>query len=67
MGDIFGRARVYVFALVFFMLGSLLCGVSVSMTMLIISRAIQGIGGGGLIALVMIIIAGTSFQIVKLN
>jgi MFS family permease len=40
------------------MLGSLLCGVSTTMTFLIIARAIQGVGGGGLIALVMIIIAG---------
>ena len=58
LGDVFGRKRVYLAAVISFLLGSLLCGVAVSMPMLIIARAIQGLGGGGLISLVMIIIAG---------
>ena len=36
------------FALGFFFLGSLLCAVSTSMIMLVISRAIQGMGGAGI-------------------
>jgi MFS family permease len=62
LGDVFGRKRVYLFAVVSFMFGSLLCGVATSMPMLIIARAIQGLGGGGLISLVMIIIAGNALR-----
>ncbi|KAF9383312.1 hypothetical protein CPB97_006583 [Podila verticillata] len=40
-----------------FLLGSALCGASQSMTMLIISRAVQGLGGSGIIALTMILVA----------
>ncbi|KAI9350691.1 major facilitator superfamily domain-containing protein [Obelidium mucronatum] len=55
--DIFGRKWVFVFAIVVFELGSLLCGASTSMEMLIASRAIAGIGGGGIFSLVLIIIS----------
>jgi MFS family permease len=55
--DIFGRKPVMLFAIVIFEIGSLLCGVSQTMTMLIISRAIAGVGGGGLISMVMIIMS----------
>lgn len=40
-----------------FFIGSLLAGVSVNMNMLIAARAVQGIGGGGLIVLVNICIS----------
>ncbi|EFA77096.1 major facilitator superfamily protein [Heterostelium album PN500] len=55
--DIFGKKLTLLFSLVTFLIGSLLCAVSTSMTMLIIVRAIQGIGGGGLMAAVMIVMA----------
>ncbi|KNB51258.1 MDR family MFS transporter [Streptomyces caatingaensis] len=48
LGDLFGRKRVFVFAIVIFLVGSALCGAAGSMTQLIIFRAVQGIGGGGL-------------------
>jgi EmrB/QacA subfamily drug resistance transporter len=47
-GDLFGRKRVFQAAVVFFVAGSVLCGLSSSMSMLVASRALQGIGGGGL-------------------
>ncbi|KAG4089321.1 MFS general substrate transporter [Neocallimastix lanati (nom. inval.)] len=57
MADIFGRRACMIFALIIFIVSSVLCGISNSMDMLIIFRGIQGIGGGGLMSLCMIIIA----------
>ena len=48
LGDLYGRKRVLQVAIVLFLIGSALCGLSRSMTHLIIFRAIQGLGGGGL-------------------
>jgi EmrB/QacA subfamily drug resistance transporter len=48
LGDIYGRKRVLQAGIVLFLLGSALCGMSRSMTQLILFRAIQGLGGGGL-------------------
>ncbi|KAI8055353.1 major facilitator superfamily domain-containing protein [Syncephalis plumigaleata] len=56
--DIFGRKPMFLAATVIFLAGSLGCGASNSIIMLIIMRAIAGIGGGGFVPLVMIIIAG---------
>jgi DHA2 family multidrug resistance protein len=46
LAERFGSKRVYLLALILFALGSLLCGLSTSLLMLIIFRMIQGIGGG---------------------
>jgi predicted MFS family arabinose efflux permease len=46
------------FGIIIFEFGSLLCGVSTSMVMLIIARAIAGVGAGGLISMVMIVVGG---------
>lgn len=56
VSDIFGRKPVLLIANVVFFVGSLLCGVSVNVDMLIAGRVIQGIGGGGLLSLVNICI-----------
>jgi len=48
LGDLFGRKRVFQAAVVFFVIGSVLCGLAQSMAMLVGSRAVQGIGGGGI-------------------
>ena len=48
LGDTFGRKRVFQAAVVFFVIGSVLCGLSTSMAMLVGARALQGIGGGGI-------------------
>lgn len=49
LGDLFGRKVVLQGAIVLFLFGSALCGVSRSMGQLIAFRALQGLGGGGLI------------------
>src|SRR3954449_2003867 len=48
LGDLFGRKIVLQAALVVFLIGSALCGLAQGMTELIAFRAIQGLGGGGL-------------------
>ena len=48
LGDLYGRKVVLQAALVIFLVGSALCGLAQSMTELIAFRAIQGLGGGGL-------------------
>src|SRR5450432_161073 len=46
LGDRFGVKRIYLGGLALFGLGSLLCGFAPSLLLLIVARAIQGIGGG---------------------
>src|SRR4051794_31209026 len=48
LGDLYGRKLVLQAALVIFLIGSVLCGLAQGMTELITFRAIQGLGGGGL-------------------
>src|ERR1700743_2112639 len=48
LGDQFGRKRVFQAAVVFFVVGSVLCGLADSMAMLVGARALQGIGGGAI-------------------
>src|SRR4051795_8105549 len=48
LGDLYGRKIVLQGALVIFLIGSALCGMAQGMTELIAFRAIQGVGGGGL-------------------
>ncbi len=48
LGDLYGRKRVLQVAIVIFLIGSALCGLAQSMTELIMFRALQGLGGGGL-------------------
>lgn len=56
LADVYGRRRPYLVALSLFILGSLLCGVTTSMTQLIGFRALQGIGAGGMLPIGMVII-----------
>ncbi|KAJ3036790.1 hypothetical protein HDU99_010467, partial [Rhizoclosmatium hyalinum] len=56
LSDVFGRKSVFLLAITIFEIGSLLCGVSTSMNMLIASRGIAGLGGSGIFSLTMIII-----------
>jgi EmrB/QacA subfamily drug resistance transporter len=56
LGDLFGRKIVLQSAILLFLVGSALCGLSRSMTQLILFRAVQGLGGGGLIVTTMAVI-----------
>src|SRR3546814_11066086 len=51
LGDLLGRRRLLIVALVFFMVASVLCAVSTSVEMLTAMRILQGLGGGGLMTL----------------
>jgi EmrB/QacA subfamily drug resistance transporter len=55
-GDTHGRKIVLQAAIVLFLLGSALCGLSQNMIELILFRALQGIGGGGLIVTIIAVI-----------
>jgi len=48
LGDMYGRKRFFIVAIVIFLVGSVLSGLSQSMAELITFRAIQGLGAGGL-------------------
>lgn len=60
LADQYGRKRVYIGSVAVFLLGSLLCGFAWSMASLIAFRAVQGLGGGGLIPLAATIISDVS-------
>ena len=55
LSDLYGRRPLYLGAVVFFLIGSALSGAAQSITHLIIFRAVQGLGAGGLIPLTMTI------------
>ncbi|MEU2869840.1 MDR family MFS transporter [Streptomyces olivoreticuli] len=56
-GDLFGRKVVFQLSAVVFVVGSVFAGAANSMLMLIAARALQGIGGGGLMVTAMALIA----------
>ncbi len=57
LGDLYGRKVFFQAAIVIFLIGSALSGVSQTMTDLIVFRALQGIGGGGLMVGAQTIVA----------
>ena len=57
LGDLIGRKWIFVGALVLFTVGSVVCGISFDMTQMIAGRAVQGLGGGGLMVLSQAIVA----------
>jgi len=56
ISDLYGRKRIFQIAIVIFLVGSALSGLSRNMDELIVFRAVQGLGGGGLMALAMAIV-----------
>ncbi|WP_304164531.1 MDR family MFS transporter [Phenylobacterium aquaticum] len=56
LSDLYGRKRLLIISISIFLAGSALCSLSQSMVQLILFRAIQGLGGGGLFTLVSAII-----------
>ncbi|GAA2988546.1 MFS transporter [Streptomyces drozdowiczii] len=56
LGDQYGRKKLFQTAIVIFLIGSALCGIAQNMPQLIGFRALQGLGGGGLMVLSMAIV-----------
>ncbi len=56
ISDLYGRKKIFQGAIVIFLIGSVLCGLAQDMPQLIVFRAVQGIGGGGLMAIALAII-----------
>jgi EmrB/QacA subfamily drug resistance transporter len=56
ISDLYGRRPVFQAAILLFLIGSALCGLSQNLPQLIAFRALQGVGGGGLMAIAMAII-----------
>jgi EmrB/QacA subfamily drug resistance transporter len=56
ISDLYGRRPVFQAAIVIFLAGSALCGLSQNLPQLIAFRAVQGVGGGGLMAIALTII-----------
>jgi MFS family permease len=57
LGDLLGRKNIFIIAIAIFILGSIVGGLATNMGMLITGRAIEGLGGGGLMILAQAIIA----------
>ncbi|MFF3670042.1 MDR family MFS transporter [Microtetraspora malaysiensis] len=57
LSDLYGRKQIFQGAIVIFLIGSILCGLAQNMAQLIVFRGVQGLGGGGLMALAMAVIA----------
>jgi EmrB/QacA subfamily drug resistance transporter len=57
LSDIYGRRHMMLAAILIFMAGSIVCGAAPNMVTLILGRALQGVGGGGIVPLSQSIIA----------
>lgn len=57
IADVYGRVRIYIVALLLFILGSVLVAVSPSLTWLVLARGFQAIGGGAVVPIAMAITA----------
>jgi EmrB/QacA subfamily drug resistance transporter len=53
LGDVYGRKPLFVVAIVIFLVGSALCGAAQNMWELVVFRAVQGVGAGGLFPLTL--------------
>src|SRR5205814_1478322 len=57
LADVFGRRRIFVFGIVLFLVGSVLCGLAQSMVQLIVFRALQGLGAGAVMPSIFTVVA----------
>lgn len=62
LSDLYGRKKLLQISIIIFLIGSILCGMSNTMFMLIIARGVQGIGSGAINTLSMAII-GDIFEV----
>jgi EmrB/QacA subfamily drug resistance transporter len=53
LGDVHGRKPLFLVAISIFLVGSALCGLAQNMVQLVVFRAIQGVGAGGLFPLTL--------------
>ena len=56
LGDVYGRRPLFLIAISLFLIGSALCGAAQGMTELVVFRAVQGVGAGGLIPLSLAVV-----------
>ncbi len=56
LGDLYGRRNTIFVSVAIFIAGSVLCGIATNMTFLIVARAVQGMGGGGLFVLALSVV-----------
>ncbi|MFV0526257.1 MAG: MDR family MFS transporter [Acidimicrobiales bacterium] len=56
MSDLYGRRIVYQTSITVFMIGSAACAIAPTMNTLVAARALQGLGGGGLMSLAFVIV-----------
>ena len=59
ISDIYGRKRIYAFGFIVFTVGSVLCGLSGSLSMLVFSRVLQAVGASAMMALSQAIVTST--------
>jgi EmrB/QacA subfamily drug resistance transporter len=57
LSDIYGRRATIIAALALFMAGSVMCALAPNMLVLILGRALQGLGGGGILPIVQTVIS----------
>lgn len=57
LADLYGRKRIYITGILWFVGASVLCGVSRSMDQLVLFRLLQGIGGGAVLPIALTIVA----------
>ncbi|MCE5168639.1 MFS transporter [Paenibacillus profundus] len=57
LADLYGRKKLFIFGSALFVAGSMLCGLSMNMTQMVIFRAIQGIGAGAVLPVTFTIVA----------
>ncbi len=57
LSDIYGRRAMIILSLTLFLVGSVLCAIAPNLLTLILARALQGIGGGGILPLVQTVIS----------
>lgn len=56
ISDLFGRKKIFQISIIIFLVGSMLCGLSQTMSQLIFFRGLQGLGAGGLMTLALAIV-----------